>query len=921
MLTALELEHESIRQWLSQCRRVDHRSGTVFEVGRPPQGRGLVALAVTGEGNTAAAVLAERAIAMFRPRALIFVGVAGALRDDLALGDVVVATKVYAYHGGSMQPDGFRARPRSWEIPHELDQLARRVSRSGAWRSLLTTAGRPPSVHFRPIAAGEVVLNARDDALSAQLRHNYGDAVAIEMESAGAAQAAHLNGALPMLTVRGISDKADGQKHAADQHGWQPVAAAHAAAFALAVVAELCPSSSSGSGAAAVPRQLPGRGGALVGRAGQLARLDDILLRTDDGRSRIAVLTGMAGTGKTALAVEWAHGAAAAFPDGLLHADVRGFGPDRPLEPREILAGFLRALGQSRAAEQGTLDERAARFRTAVSGRRMLILLDNAHSVEQIRPLLPGTETCAVLITSREWLRGLAVRYAAETLELDRLSEEESLALLRGPVGERAEADPEAVVRLARHCGGLPLALRIAAEMVAARPHEDLATLVAELDAGNTALDFLDTGDDPYSAIRSVFSWSYSALDEQRAAAFRRLSLHPGNSVALPAAAALLDLPPARARATLRKLVDAHLVAEPAADRFELHDLLRAYARDLGERADDPGDRLDSLRRTFDQYLHTADRADRVIMPHRYRIPLDGRAEVEHDFEDRESALRWYDQERLNLTELFRLAPVELDARRWQLAYVLRDYFYLTKHLDGWLESHTLAVAACERLGDRRAEGQTRNNLGRALLESGRMDEAEEQYRRAGELLAEQGDEHGATDARVNLASILRRRGEHDKALHHQQDALAFYRRAGVPRKVGITLRSIARAELALGRHPDAAGHAGEALALFTELGLELDVAQTSNTLAHIHRGAGDARAAEAAGHQAIEYSGIAGSDYERARALHVLGAVAADAGNADLARQLWTESHEIFHRLGATTAEAVESDLHRLNAPGGRRG
>ncbi|WP_158647611.1 AAA family ATPase [Actinoplanes sp. ATCC 53533] len=421
VLTALELEHRSIRQWLGRCRRVDHPSGTIFTVGRPPAGRGRIALAVTGEGNNAAAVLAERAIAMFRPRALMFVGVAGALRDDIDLGDVVVATKVYAYHGGTMRSDGFRARPRSWEAPHQLDQLARHVSRSDAWTGLLPPAAGRPRVHFRPIAAGEVVLNALDDPLSAQLRQTYGDAVAIEMESAGIAQAAHLNGALPVLTVRGISDKADGRKHAADDQGWQPAAADRAAAFALAVVAELLPASAAPAPPASapaaptdIPRQLPGRGGALVGRAAQLSRLDEILLRPAGDRPRIAVVTGMAGAGKTALAVDWAHDAAEAFPDGVLYADVRGFGPDQPLEPREVLAGFLRALGQSRAAEQGSLDERAARFRTALDGRRALVLLDNVQSIEQVRPLLPGAGSCAVLITSREALRGLAVRHAAE---------------------------------------------------------------------------------------------------------------------------------------------------------------------------------------------------------------------------------------------------------------------------------------------------------------------------------------------------------------------------------------------------------------------------------------------------------------------------------------------------------------------------
>lgn len=923
VLTALELEYQAVRQSLVDCRRADHPAGTVFEVGRPAGSRGLVALAVTGEGNTAAAILAERAITMFQPRALIFVGVAGALHNDLQLGDVVVATKVYAYHGGSVQPDGFLARPRAWEAPHQLNQLARHVSRSAAWATGLP-AGRPvPRVHFRPVAAGEVVLNSRDDPLSTQLRFTYGDAAAIEMESAGVAQAAHLNGALPMLTVRGISDKADGEKHAADGRGWQPAAAANAAAFALAVIAELSPVgdlpdllTSETAAPADVPRQLPVRGGALIARGEHLTRLDRLLLRAGDDRPRIAVITGMAGAGKTALAVDWAHAAAEAFPDGQLYADVRGFGPDEPLRAQEILGGFLRALGRTEAVEQGSLDERAARFRTAVDGRRLLVVLDNVHSAEQIRPALPGSGTCAVLVTSRERLSGLAVRHAAETIELDRLPADGAQTLLRSALGDRAGDDPAAITRLASRCGGLPLALRIAAEAVAARPYDELATLAADLDQHGGTLDFLDTGDDAYSAVRAVFSWSYSTLDERHAQAFRLLGLHPGAAFSTYTAAALLGTDLATTRATLRRLTGTHLLAEAGAQWFQLHDLLHEYARELSHLIDSPDTREAATRRMIEQYLHTADRAGRLIMPHRYRLPLAGGTPPvpEPAFADRAAAVRWHDQERRNLVELFRIDSAAYDLALWQLAFVLRDYYFLTKHLDDWVTTHTAAVAACERLGDRHAEGITRNNLGRALLESGHLAEAEAEYQRAGGLLTEAGDQHGATDSQVNLASILRRRGRHEEALDPLERAQAFYRAASLPRKVGITLRGIARAEFALDRLPAAAGHAQAALDEFTRLDLALDIAQTLNTLARIHHRAGHADLAATAAHRAIEQSDRAGTDFEKARAHRTLGAVAADDGQYALARSHWQQALALFARLGADAADEVSAALHRLD-------
>jgi nucleoside phosphorylase len=239
VLSALELEYEEVRAQVSELRLAQHDAGTVFEIGALPGRAGTVAIAVTGPGIQAAAVVTERAIATFRPRAVLFVGIAGALHSDLELGDVVVATKIYDYQGGAEDAEGFRARPQSWEAPHRLEQLARHVSR--AW-SGVPAAGeleqRPARVHFRPIATGAVVLNSRDAPLARQLHHSYSDAAAIEMESAGTAKAAHLNQA-QTLTIRGVSDKADGAKLEADRAGWQQVAAANAAGFAIAVAAEI----------------------------------------------------------------------------------------------------------------------------------------------------------------------------------------------------------------------------------------------------------------------------------------------------------------------------------------------------------------------------------------------------------------------------------------------------------------------------------------------------------------------------------------------------------------------------------------------------------------------------------------------------------------------------------------------------------
>jgi nucleoside phosphorylase len=234
VLTALDAEHEAVRALLHEPTQHRHDAGTLFEVGTVPGRPGRVALAVTGVGNQAAATLTERAITEFRPLAVLFVGIAGALHDDLELGSVVAATRVYGYHGGIDETGNFRTRPEAWEADHELEQLAREVKRTGSWLAQLDEPADQPFVHFRPIAAGEVVLNSRTTSLAEQLRNAYADAAAIDMESAGAAKAAHLR-RTPFMTVRAISDKADGHKHRVDATGSQPVAAARAAAFAVAL--------------------------------------------------------------------------------------------------------------------------------------------------------------------------------------------------------------------------------------------------------------------------------------------------------------------------------------------------------------------------------------------------------------------------------------------------------------------------------------------------------------------------------------------------------------------------------------------------------------------------------------------------------------------------------------------------------------
>jgi adenosylhomocysteine nucleosidase len=257
ILTALDVEYTEIRARLAGIQTRTHAAGTRFEVGYLGGQGCMVALALVGKGNQPAAVLAERAIAEFSPTAVMFVGVAGALWPKVALGDVVTATHVYAYHGATSEDDGEKARPRTWEVPHRVLQIAQHLAREGVWAHGLEFGGTPPRAHFGPIAAGEVVQDSAESGNARWIREHYNDALAIEMEAAGVAQAAHLNDSLPMIVIRGISDRADGTKTTTDRAGWQPRAAANAAAFAAALARALAeePAFAQRGPLSAVPRE------------------------------------------------------------------------------------------------------------------------------------------------------------------------------------------------------------------------------------------------------------------------------------------------------------------------------------------------------------------------------------------------------------------------------------------------------------------------------------------------------------------------------------------------------------------------------------------------------------------------------------------------------------------------------------------
>jgi len=410
-----------------------------------------------------------------------------------------------------------------------------------------------------------------------------------------------------------------------------------------------------------VPRQLPPGVPAFTGRAPELADLDAISVAGKNSASApIAAISGMAGTGKTALAVHWATRSAHRFRDGQLYADLRGFGPaDAPATTAETIGGFLTALGLPPESVPAGQDQRVALYRSLLAGRQMLIVLDNARDEQQVRPLLPYSTRSLVLATSRNQLTGLAATDGARLVTLDVLPPGEAVQLLTARLGRQAVADPATVGEIAARCARLPFALAVAAARAAARPNLPLAALAAELRDAAGLLDALDSGD-PAASVRTSFSWSYRQLSAGAARMFRLLSLHPGADINAHAAASTAGLDEIAARRLLRELSRAHVLSEHLPGRYTLRELLRGYAADQARAHDSQPDRTAAIGRLLDHYLHTAVHGALLLHPAREPVELAAPAPgvTPERLADARQALAWFKAERHVLTAVAALAAV-----------------------------------------------------------------------------------------------------------------------------------------------------------------------------------------------------------------------------------------------------------------------
>ncbi|MET7475990.1 BTAD domain-containing putative transcriptional regulator [Streptomyces sp. NPDC005648] len=665
------------------------------------------------------------------------------------------------------------------------------------------------------------------------------------------------------------------------------------------------------------PTQLPSELGAFAGRRTELAQLMGLSAEEAPG-TRIAVISGMGGIGKTTLAVRWAYRIAHRFPDGQLYVNLRGFDPGGAVtDPGEALRGFLEALGVPPQRMPAGTDAQTGLYRSLLARRRVLILLDNARDAEQVRPLLPGSPGCLIVVTSRDRLFGLVTVEGARPLALDRLpSAEARESLVRRLGADRVLAEPDAVAEIVARCAGLPLALAVVATRAATHPAFPLAAIAAELREARGSLDaFADP--DPAGDVRAVLSCSYHALSPGAARLLRLLSLHPGPDVTVPAAAAVAGGAPEEIRPLLGELTRAHLLTEHMPGRYTCHDLLRTYAMERAAVDDGPAERAAALRRLLDHYLHTAHTAGRLYSPWwtASSLPDAAAGARPETFADDGQALRWYTAERRVLHAL--AAPAAdggYDGHLWRLAWSLERFMDRQGH---WHESAALQRAgldAAVRDEDRSAQAHLLRGLARASARLERYDDARGHIRRSLALFTELNDPLGLAHAHRSHGWLLDRLGEHDGALDAAGRALDLYRAVGDRVAATSALHALGWTHVLRGDPRRATAHFEEALTGLVGLeGTRYGEAGTWDSLGIARHRLGEHERAVACFQCALRLYREVGDTFGEAGTLRHLGDTYLATGDPGAARTVWERALQLLAPADPTAAEELRTRLLAL--------
>jgi Tfp pilus assembly protein PilF len=681
------------------------------------------------------------------------------------------------------------------------------------------------------------------------------------------------------------------------------------------------------TGAAAeipVPRQLLPAPRWFADRSRECRDLNRLL---DDGDHRVAVVCGPGGVGKTALALRWLHDVEARFPDGQLFADLGAFNPDGPVSPSEVLGRFLRALGIAAEAvpvrrdKRAELAEQAALFRSVTARLSVAVLLDNAESVAQVRPLLPASQTSVAVVTSR-WRLGGLIRDGASLISLAPLEPTAAVELLTRSIGEeRVAGEPGPADRLAELCGHMPLAVSVAGARLAARPHRSIIGAVQDLADQRSRLSKLSVVGDV--SVAAIFDLSYRELPVEAARSYRLLGLHPGPDFGHEVTAAAVGVGEEEAEDLLDVLVDASLLIDVGEDRYRFHDLLRLHARQWADVEDDVGERDRAVRRMIEWYLRATIAADRTVIPLAWRLGPGFQQTADTPSADRSSrqALDRMESALPNLVAALRTSASHgWDDLAWQLCEAMWSLFVYRRPMPEWISATTLGIASTRRSGDRAAESQMRRLLGSALQQAGRYAEAEGEAVAA--LAAARDARHKLLEeAALQLAgTALRSQGKHDQAVAVHRTALGLSRRIADQRRLALALRRLGQSLCDAGDFDEAIAHLREGCVLAAALPDPRIEAMTATALATALTKAG--RPAEAVGplESSLQVMRESGSDDYEATVLTALGDTAEQLGDLAAAQEHFRQAVTLHAKRGGPQEQLARDRLaavqHRLATP-----
>ena len=665
-----------------------------------------------------------------------------------------------------------------------------------------------------------------------------------------------------------------------------------------------------------VPRQLQAPVRHFVGRLDELAALDALMHSAPASAGPVlAAITGTAGIGKSALALRWAHRAADRFPDGQLYVNLRGYDPvGPPLDPFSAVRGFLESLGTPADAMPREPHAQAALYRSLLSGRRVLVVLDNVRDAEQARPLLPGAAGVMALITSRNDLTGLAAAEGATRMPLPLLGAAESRRLLAGHVGaDRIARHTETADELVELCARLPLALSIIGARAAGQPHLPLGTLVSQLRDAQGRLDALCAGESS-GDLRAILSCSYQHLSQPAARMFRLLGLHPGPDISAAAAASLAAVPVPTAIRLLNELTRTHLITEHAPGRYTFHDLLRAYAAEQAHRNDSEDDRAAALHRMLDHYLHTAHAAALLQEPPRDRLALPPVAAgvVPEDATDDLAAAAWFASERAVLLGCVALAAQSgRVTHAWQLAWTLMTALSRRGRCDDLEIALHWVLDAGHRAHDPTAQAYAHRFLGRVRGLLGLHDEAYDHLQHALGLFERLGDLAGQAAAHIGLAREHELRAQPVPAVEHATRALELQRATGYRIGEANGLNNLAWCYVRLGDYTRALDSCREALALQQAIGYRPGEACTWDTLGYVLHHLDQYAEATSCYDRALQLQRQLDDKYEQAGTLGRLGDTYAAAGNAPSAHGCWYQALAILEELHHPDAQQLRARLN----------